>query len=217
MDTERFDRLSRRFGEATSRRQALKLMTGGVAGGLLVSGGIGAAFAQRGGKRRSSESPVENIPVSGVDAAGNEVFQGTLDIKRFVAADDQLFALGQISGTITKKGKEKKVRRGVRLPVESINGVALTGGEAAAAAADVGTRAIACDILTLVLGPLDLNLLGLRVQLNQVELEITAIPGGGLLGDLLCAVANLLSPLGALAAIAAALNDILAALDDIFG
>lgn len=51
----------------------------------------------------------------------------------------------------------------------------------------------ACPILHLELGPLDLNLLGLRVQLNQVVLDITALPGpGNLLGNLLCAVAGLL-------------------------
>jgi hypothetical protein len=50
-----------------------------------------------------------------------------------------------------------------------------------------------CPILHLELGPLDLNLLGLRVQLNQVVLDITAIPGAGnLLGNLLCAIAGLL-------------------------
>jgi hypothetical protein len=50
-----------------------------------------------------------------------------------------------------------------------------------------------CPILHLELGPLDLNLLGLRVQLNRVVLDITAIPGpGNLLGNLLCAVAGLL-------------------------
>lgn len=50
-----------------------------------------------------------------------------------------------------------------------------------------------CPILHLDLGPLDLNLLGLRVQLNEVVLDITAVPGpGNLLGNLLCAVAGLL-------------------------
>jgi hypothetical protein len=50
-----------------------------------------------------------------------------------------------------------------------------------------------CPILHLELGPLDLNLLGLRVELNQVVLDVTAIPGpGNLLGNLLCAVAGLL-------------------------
>jgi hypothetical protein len=51
-----------------------------------------------------------------------------------------------------------------------------------------------CTILTLNLGPLDLNLLGLMVHLNQVVLNITAQPGpGNLLGNLLCSVANLLN------------------------
>jgi hypothetical protein len=50
-----------------------------------------------------------------------------------------------------------------------------------------------CQILHLVLGPLDLNLLGLQVHLNQVVLDITAQSGpGNLLGNLLCAVAHLL-------------------------
>jgi hypothetical protein len=50
-----------------------------------------------------------------------------------------------------------------------------------------------CPILDLQLGPLDLDLLGLRVQLSQIDLDITAEPGpGNLLGNLLCAVASLL-------------------------
>jgi len=50
-----------------------------------------------------------------------------------------------------------------------------------------------CNILSLTLGPLHLDLLGLVIDLNQVNLNITAQQGGGLLGDLLCAVANLLN------------------------
>ena len=46
-----------------------------------------------------------------------------------------------------------------------------------------------CPILNLNLGPLDLNLLGLHVHLNEVILNIEAIPGPG---NLLCAVARLL-------------------------
>jgi len=47
--------------------------------------------------------------------------------------------------------------------------------------------------LHLDLGPLDLNLLGLHVHLNEVVLNIEAIPGAGnLLGNLLCAIAGLL-------------------------
>ncbi len=60
----------------------------------------------------------------------------------------------------------------------------------------------ACDILTLDLGPLNLDLLGLTVDLEPLSLDISAVPGeGNLLGNLLCAVAGLLdseSPLGGL-------------------
>jgi len=59
---------------------------------------------------------------------------------------------------------------------------------AARPAAQVG----ACPILDLSLAPIDLNLLGLRVQTSSICLNITAYDGGGLLGDLLCSVANLL-------------------------
>ena len=51
-----------------------------------------------------------------------------------------------------------------------------------------------CPVLHLVLGPLNLNLLGLTVHLNQVVLDIDAVPGAGnLLGNLLCSVSNLLN------------------------
>ncbi len=43
-----------------------------------------------------------------------------------------------------------------------------------------------CPVLDLTLGPLDLNLLGLMVHLNQVHLTITADSTGGVLGSLLC-------------------------------
>lgn len=57
----------------------------------------------------------------------------------------------------------------------------------------MAAQAASCTLLHLVLGPLDLNLLGLAVHLNRVVLDITANSGpGNLLGNLLCAVAHLL-------------------------
>ena len=56
-----------------------------------------------------------------------------------------------------------------------------------------------CPILNLELGPIHLDLLGLVVDTSEICLRVTAEPGGGLLGDLLCGVANLLNggtPLG---------------------
>ena len=64
-----------------------------------------------------------------------------------------------------------------------------------------------------MLGPLDLNILGLEIHLNRVVLDIIATTGAGnLLGNLLCQVAGLLDGVGLLSQISALLNQILAAL-----
>jgi len=47
-----------------------------------------------------------------------------------------------------------------------------------------------CPVLDLILGPLNLDLLGLVVDLNKVHLTITANPTGGVLGTLFCSLAN---------------------------
>jgi hypothetical protein len=58
----------------------------------------------------------------------------------------------------------------------------------------VASPAATCPVLHLDLGPLNLNLLGLTVHLNQVVLDVNAVSGSGnLLGNLLCSVANLLN------------------------
>jgi hypothetical protein len=47
-----------------------------------------------------------------------------------------------------------------------------------------------CPVLDLVVGPLDLQLLGLVVDLQRVHLNVTATPGQGKLGDLFCTLAD---------------------------
>ncbi len=47
-----------------------------------------------------------------------------------------------------------------------------------------------CPVLDLVVGPLNLQLLGLVVDLNRVHLTVTATRGGGALGDLFCKLAD---------------------------
>ena len=70
-----------------------------------------------------------------------------------------------------------------------------------------------CQILDLTLGPLDLNLLGLMVHLDQVHLNITAQSGpGNLLGNLLCGVAHLLDNTSGLQGIVNILNQLLGGL-----
>ena len=47
-----------------------------------------------------------------------------------------------------------------------------------------------CSVLHLALAPIDLDVLGLHVDTSAICLDITAIEGGGLLGDLLCGLAG---------------------------
>lgn len=84
--------------------------------------------------------------------------------------------------------------------------VQLPEGDSRAAA----TSRTVCDVLLLDLGPLDLDLLGLQIHLNEVVLEIVAEAGAGnLVGNLLCAVTSLLDGVAAIAAIAELLNNII--------
>jgi hypothetical protein len=77
-------------------------------------------------------------------------------------------------------------------PMRAFRASATLSDDDGASAAQAGT----CQVLTLVLGPLDLNLLGLVVQLygenrrSPVRLTITATPGGGVLGDLFCGLSG---------------------------
>lgn len=148
----------------------------------LLAAGAGSASAQ------ATTPLAKTVPITGTAKNGKQ-FKGTYKINRFVAKGDKVFAVGKLKGKL----KHRKVSRsGVRIPVQSF------GDAPAGAARAAQVPGLACRVLSLVLGPLDLNLLGLRVQLNQVNLLITAIPGGGLLGDLLCGVTNLLNPTGLL-------------------
>jgi hypothetical protein len=81
----------------------------------------------------------------------------------------------------------KPTRHDVVVPVNAV------GAHTSRSAAASDSSRASCTILHLVLGPLNLNLLGLKVHLNTVVLDITAQSGSGnLLGNLLCAVAHLL-------------------------
>jgi|tagenome__1003787_1003787.scaffolds.fasta_scaffold20594708_1 hypothetical protein len=104
---------------------------------------------------------------------------------------------GGVLGQLFCSLANARVTRGRAAAVRSLNhglhgrsmhimrfGVPLNGR--AAQALPAGT----CSILDLVLGPLHLDLLGLVVDLNRVHLSITGNPAGGILGRLLCGVAN---------------------------
>lgn len=68
---------------------------------------------------------------------------------------------------------------------------AQTGTTGTIAPGTTGTIAPgSCQVLNLILGPLNLTLLGLEVDLNQIHLDVTANPTGGALGSLFCSLAS---------------------------
>jgi hypothetical protein len=119
-------------------------------------------------------------------AADGTVFNGTFELRRFQQRRGVFYAVGRLTGVLGTQ----LVNQRVLLPVTSASNPVPEEPEGLRQPAPTPG---ACNILTLGLGPLDLDLLGLRVALDPVNSLIEAIPGAGnLLGNLLCGVAGLL-------------------------
>ena len=126
---------------------------------------------------QSSAAATKGNPLVMPVTAPGGAFNGTFTLTSFALQNGALVANGIISGTDASGVSHFGT---VTVPVS-------TGASTAAAAAS-------CPILHLVLGPINLNILGLQVTTNQIVLDISAIPGAGnLLGNLLCDVAGLLN------------------------
>ena len=97
--------------------------------------------------------------------------------------------MGTVTGTVTDAaGTVKSDQHWVSRPLHP---VPVGDARQATQKADVAQIAASCVTLDLVLGPSDLNLLGLQLHLDPVRLTITAVPdAGNLLGNLLCAIAG---------------------------
>lgn len=158
-------------------------------GGALVL--VAALLAPRAAQARpalTADNPFLGVPVSGTSVDGN-TFDGTMDIGGFISGTDAggnpiVQAVGALTGTITTPdGRQRQV-----------SNVAVLMPLLTAPPAVLVPQQVTCNILHLVLGPLNLNLLGLTVHLNRVILDVTAVSGpGNLLGNLLCAITNLLN------------------------
>ena|SRR3982750_281333 len=155
-----------------------------------------------------------SVPVVGTgtnEAGATGTFNGTLKIQRFATSQGSLVAVGLLTGIVTSTLNGVTTNASV---VRTVTMPATVGGQQATSAATAAPAAITalatCDILHLDLGPLNLDLLGLQVDLSRIVLDITAQSGAGnLLGNLLCAVTGLLdNPTG----LANLLNQILAIL-----
>lgn len=155
----------------------------------------GLILAPAAARAANPHNPMQGVAVGGTSADGN-VFKGTMDVLGFVNDGGVVKAIANLSGTLTSAaGVGQQVTNAIVLmPVNTGATAGGLGGAAPTRAATAAATAASCQILHLDLGPLDLNLLGLAVHLDEVVLDITAVPGAGnLLGNLLCGVANLLN------------------------
>jgi len=160
---------------------------------LAVMAGLGGSMALSPKEATAATNSVAS-DITGLTKNGNS-FLGTFTVTSFTADKKQLAAAGMLVGSLLDPAGSVigPVSQAVTLPVATIDGT--------------------CQILHLELGPLDLNLLGLMVHLNQVVLDITAHAGGGLLGDLLCSIANLLNGGG----LQKAINQVIGLLNQVLG
>src|SRR5918995_1580100 len=150
-----------------------------------------------------------------VAITGTKGFKGTYTIDRFTTRNGKLVATGTLRGTMRKRGATLRVtRKNVVMPA-SVAGAG-TGANAAQQPLPPLPGGRSCQILALNLGPINLNLLGLVVRTNEIQLRIDAVQGpGNLLGNLLCAITGILNPAGALGQLTGAINNLASALNAI--
>ncbi|MCV7289998.1 hypothetical protein H7J87_32205 [Mycolicibacterium wolinskyi] len=156
----------------TSRLLRLLTLVVAVATIGLV-GGVSPSIVSAEPPDRGNE---ETVQVRGTGPNG-EKFNGRFtaqSAKEGPGGERPLAVTGQLTGKLVSPGQGQETAQDVN---QTVDMPALI-------------QQATCEVLTLVLGPLDLNLLGLMVHLDQVVLEITADPSGGLLGQLLCSLAG---------------------------
>ncbi|WP_041840588.1 hypothetical protein [Actinoplanes friuliensis] len=167
---------------------------------VTVLAALGLSFAGAGVASAAPSAPVAAPPVTALatpvtGTGDNGSFAGTFTPTKFGTQGKDLVATGLLTGTVSDSSGATvgTVTRTVSMPVT--------------------IAAVTCEVLNLVLGPLHLDLLGLVIDLNRVNLVITAVQApGNLLGNLLCAITHLLDGTPTAGGLAALLNAILAVL-----
>src|SRR3954471_9502001 len=162
---------------------------------LMLVGGTGVANAQD-VARLTQVVPLSGTVTKGGNAFKGKQFTGTYTIERFVNSGGKLYSVGTVAG---KVGNKKINKEGVRLPASVANNAAEGASSAHTSQLPLPLPPLppgnACSILSLNLGPINLNVLGLVIRTNEIQLRIDAVQGpGNLLGNLLCGITGLLNP-----------------------
>lgn len=170
------------------------------------------------------------LPASGTFARGGE-FTGTITINRFEQRDNQLVAIGVVTGMLSRGGRTlgSAVVAQVTWPVAvKAGGQMLASGRIRGSAAptpiswsrdtDASFRtytvqAELCQVVDVALGAVTVDVLGAVIALSPVTLNLSGVVGTAL-GDLICEASELL---GNVAALVGVLNGILGLLTGLLG
>jgi hypothetical protein len=149
-----------------------------VAIATIVAASVAATTASAAGERvgTTAETTTAMVDVS-------------FAVKKFVARGGRLVAVGEVIGTYTSADGTEVARQPFAVNVKRIKAGSKASREMHARLGPQQATRI-CDILSLNLAPLRLELLGLIVELDRVVLTIKADSNGGLLGSLLCGLAG---------------------------
>jgi hypothetical protein len=194
------------------KQQLTAIAMAGVLMGTFILAPITSVVAGQASKKllvaeRPTSKALQNLPVTGTLSDGTALSGGNLTITKF--GYDQTNKKLLVSGVLTY-GSQSTGGEATTL-TQTFTDVPTTLTKSSGQQKQVGT----CDILFLDLGPIFLDVLGLTVDLSEITLDINAVAGpGNLLGNLLCALVNLLNG-GPLAAILELINQINAILSSL--
>ena len=161
------------------------------------------------------------LPVTGTVSAGGS-FSGTVAVSRFETRGNQIVAIAFVSGTITHRSRTlgTALVGEIAIPVvvragglSTINGRAVQQPQLRRVAFRTGagaptTRLVqtaACSVVDIVLGPFTVNVEGVDLTIQPVDVQLVGQPGTPL-GDLVCQVNELI---GNVAGLVGVVNNIL--------
>jgi hypothetical protein len=169
------------------------------------------------------------LPVSGTAASGGS-FSGTVALSRFETRGNQIVAIGFLSGTVSHKSRTL----GTALVGEVLIPVTVRAGGVSTVKAPAPTQpqlrrvvfstattapntrlvqAEPCPVVDMVLGPFTVNVLGVDVAIQPIDVQLEGQRGTPL-GDLVCQVNELI---GNVAGLVGVVNGILNLLIGLLG
>src|SRR6267378_834420 len=158
-------------------------------------------------RRRAPAAAALVLPIVGTSHGGGMSFIGTLSVQRFTFSNNQIFAVGMITGTVTDSAG-RPIGTFLNGPKEIP--VTVSQGTSASLAPSSKVRPVSgaegpttrglilvqgqqtCGVLHLEFGATTLNALGLTIATSPLTLDISG-DSAGALGGLVCQILGLLT------------------------